>query len=64
VPVPLPVDRLNDGILTLSELAAGRCDDDAARVLFELVDGSQSDGDLFVDVAAIERSELWSPSNS
>jgi FlaA1/EpsC-like NDP-sugar epimerase len=64
VPVPLPVDELDDGILTLSELAAGRCDDDAARVLFELVNGPRLNGDLFVDVAAIERSELWSPSNS
>jgi FlaA1/EpsC-like NDP-sugar epimerase len=64
VPVPLPVDRLSDGILQLTELATCRRDDDVSRLLFELVNAEPLENASLVDVAAMERSELWSPSNS
>ena len=70
IPVPLPIDRLSDGILQLTELASCRRDDDVSRQLFELVNEAPADSSSLVDsaslvdVAAMERSELWSPSNS
>ncbi|HEY5014975.1 MAG TPA: polysaccharide biosynthesis protein, partial [Acidimicrobiia bacterium] len=64
IPVPLPGDRLDDGILQLTELASCRRDDDVSRVLFELVVTAPTDSESLVDLAAMERSELWSPSNS
>jgi FlaA1/EpsC-like NDP-sugar epimerase len=64
VPVPLPVDRLSDGILQLTELATCRRDEDVSRLLFELVNAEPLESASLVDVAAMERSELWSPSNS
>jgi FlaA1/EpsC-like NDP-sugar epimerase len=64
VPVPLPADVLNEGILQLTELASCRRDDDASRLLFDLVSAAPLDDAALVDLAGIERSELWSPSNS
>ena len=64
IPVPLPVGTLDDGILQLTELASCRRDDDVSRVLFELVATTPTDSESLVDLAAMERSELWSPSNS
>jgi FlaA1/EpsC-like NDP-sugar epimerase len=64
IPVPLPADVLNEGILQLTELASCRRDDDASRLLFDLVSAAPLDDAALVDLAGIERSELWSPSNS
>jgi FlaA1/EpsC-like NDP-sugar epimerase len=64
VPVPLPGDVLDDGILQLTELAKCRRDDDVSRLLFDLVNAAPPNETALVDLAAMERSELWSPSNS
>jgi FlaA1/EpsC-like NDP-sugar epimerase len=65
VPVPLPADVLDNGILQLTELAGCRRDRDVTRLLFDLVNaGDPLDNDALVDIAAIERNESWTPSNS
>jgi FlaA1/EpsC-like NDP-sugar epimerase len=64
LPVPLPVDRLEDGIVELTDLAGCRRGDEVARLLFDLVNAAPLDSDSLVDLASMERSELWSPSNS
>ena len=64
VPVPLGADDLGTGILKLTELAKCRRDDDVSRLLFDLVNAAPLDDAALVDLAAMERSELWSPSNS
>jgi FlaA1/EpsC-like NDP-sugar epimerase len=64
VPVPLPADVLDASILKLAELATCRRDDDVSRLLFDLVNAAPVHDPSLVDLAAMERSELWSPSNS
>ena len=64
-PVPLPAGILDDGILRLTEFAKCRRDTDVSQLLFDLVTaGPPLDNAALVDLAAMERSELWSPSNS
>jgi FlaA1/EpsC-like NDP-sugar epimerase len=64
VPVSLPADVLDDGIRKLIELANCRRDVEASRLLFDLVNGVALDDAALVDLAAIEQSEIWSPSSS
>jgi FlaA1/EpsC-like NDP-sugar epimerase len=64
VPVSLPPDVLDDGIRRLIELAGCRRDDEASRLLFDLVNGVTLDDAALVDLAAIEQSEIWSPTSS
>jgi FlaA1/EpsC-like NDP-sugar epimerase len=64
VPVPLPAEVLDEGIRALAELANCRRDEDASRLLFDLVNGATFDDEALVDLAAIEQREVWSPSSS
>jgi FlaA1/EpsC-like NDP-sugar epimerase len=64
LPVPLREGVLDDGILKLTELATCRRDDDVSRLLFDLVNAAGLDTAELVDLAELERSELWSRSNS
>ena len=64
VPVSLPAEVLHDGIRRLIELASCRRDDDASRLLFDLVNDASLDEEALVDLAAMEQTEAWSQTRS
>ncbi len=64
-PLRLPREALDAGVAELTRLAQRRRDQDVACVLFNLVGGTAVDGAAaLVDLAAMERSEPRSRSNS